>query len=295
MWPFGKKSDADSIQDIDDPGTPESTGQGEVAEGTGPDSSILDSAGGTAYDPINGGFGPFDGDSVDYRAFDFSDFAKGGLDLGSMLIPVPHAGEVQVEMGQSGPQQIHILTPYGRLTPAAFAAPRSGGQWSRNIDEFREGMEKDGLEVTRRSNDWGEELIGTIGDGVVRVIGVDGPRWMFRLTLAGPTTSAADLAELAYEVMSRTFVNRGDEPAPAGTALPVVIPQAMAEELQKAVERQAQQSQQADAQSQVSPETSATAEAPVRSGSNASADPGTHVPPRRRSGGTVDQQIGEVE
>lgn len=48
-------------------------------------------AGGPAddYDPVNGEYGPFDGDSVSYTDFDFSDFAKGGLDLGSIMVPVP--------------------------------------------------------------------------------------------------------------------------------------------------------------------------------------------------------------
>ena len=41
-------------------------------------------------------FGPYDADTVNFSDLDFSDFAKGGLDLGSMMIPVPHEGEVQV-------------------------------------------------------------------------------------------------------------------------------------------------------------------------------------------------------
>jgi hypothetical protein len=281
MWPFGKSRNSSTRPGS---GTQEPQRSDEVAE-TAPEAGVpavetwtqdraQDAA--SSYDPVNGSFGPFDGDSVDYKDFDFSDFAKGGLDLGSMLIPVPHKGEVQVEMGKEGPRQIHILTPFGRITPAAFAAPRSGGQWAADIDGFAESMEGDGLEVTRRDNDWGVELVGVVGDGVVRVIGVDGPRWMLRMTLAGPATSAEDLAELAYEVISRTFVNRGSEPAPAGRSLPVAIPQAMADELKRTLAQQ-------QAQKQPAAPTSA---------------PATPVQPeqaRRRTGGTVARQMGGSE
>ncbi|MDR6277529.1 DUF3710 domain-containing protein [Corynebacterium suicordis] len=181
-------------------------------------------------------FGPFDGDTVDYQQFDFSDFAKGGLDLGSMLIPVPHEGEVQVEMGQSGPQMVHILTPAGRLTPVAFAAPRQGNLWEESIPEVVEGMTKDGLTVALEDGPWGEEIAATVGDGAMRIIGAMGERWMLRLTLAGPAEGAEEVARIAREVMARSFVRRGNDPIPAGNVLPVTIPQAMAEELQKQIQ-----------------------------------------------------------
>ncbi|HAF71714.1 MAG TPA: DUF3710 domain-containing protein [Corynebacterium variabile] len=267
--------------------TPET---GAPAADAGAQGRAQNAAQGTAsssYDPVNGSFGPFDGDSVNYRDFDFSDFAKGGLDLGSMLIPVPHKGEVQVEMGKEGPRQIHILTPFGRITPAAFAAPRSGGQWASDIDGFAESMAGDGLEVTRRDNDWGVELVGTVGDGVVRVIGVDGPRWMLRMTLAGPATSAEELAELSYEVISRTFVNRGSEPAPAGRSLPVGIPQAMADELKRTLAQQQAQAQKA--------QKSAPAASPEATGDATRNAPVQPEQARRRTGGTASRQMGDSE
>lgn len=41
--------------------------------------------------------GPFDGDSVDITQFDFSDFANGVLNLGSMQLPLPKSSQVQVK------------------------------------------------------------------------------------------------------------------------------------------------------------------------------------------------------
>ena len=192
------------------------------------------------FDPIGGNFGPFDGDSVDFRTFDFSDFAKGGLDLGSMLIPVPHEGEVQVEMGPNGPQMIHIVTPVGRVTPVAFAAPRNGDLWGEAAQEIAQGMSNDGMTVSVEQGPWGEEIVAEAPNGAMRILGANGPRWMFRLTLAGPKESAAQLTELAREITSRTFINRGSDPIPAGEALPVKMPQAMADELSKQLQARAE-------------------------------------------------------
>lgn len=192
------------------------------------------------FDPIGGNFGPFDGDSVDFRTFDFSDFAKGGLDLGSMLIPVPHEGEVQVEMGPNGPQMIHIITPVGRVTPVAFAAPRNGDLWAEAAQEIAQGMSNDGMAVSVENGPWGEEIVAEAPNGAMRILGANGPRWMFRLTLAGPKESAEQLTQLAREITSRTFVNRGSDPIPAGEALPVKMPQAMADELSKQLQARAE-------------------------------------------------------
>ena len=264
MWPFNKKSDEDSTAtaatDAQAPTAP--TQDAPDAAGAVPDAQDAQDApdaapaGGdpavagpsASYDPVNGDFGPFDGDSVDYTTFDYSDFAKSGLDLGSVRVPVPHDGEVQVEMGPKGPQMIHILTPFGRLTPVALAAPRTGRQWEENISEVTAGMNGDGLQVEWGRNLWGTEIIGTMKAGTMRVIGVDGPRWMLRMTLAGPADKADQLAELAYEVISRTFVYRGTEPHPVGQALPVTIPAAMAAELRKVVEQRQKDAADGDTQ-----------------------------------------------
>lgn len=250
MWPFTKKNETPEPTASSVPSAPaDETGTGTTASSAS-DTQSADSLPqpDPAYDPVNGDFGPFDGDSVDYTTFDYSDFAKSGLDLGSIRVPVPHSGEVQVEMGPKGPQMIHILTPVGRITPVALAAPRSGQQWAENIGEISEGMSRDGLEVEIGQSLWGPEIVGTMKAGTMRVIGVDGPRWMLRMTLAGPADKADELAELAYGVISRTFVYRGDSPLPAGQSLPVTIPAAMAEELKKVVEQRQKEAAEKNAQ-----------------------------------------------
>lgn len=192
-------------------------------------------------------FGPFDGDTVNFQDFDFSDFATGALDLGSMLIPVPHGGEVKVDMGPEGPQMIHLEVDGGRITPIAFAAPRNGDLWAESVEETVAGMTKDGLDVYVEDGPWGQEICAVAGEGQMRLIGVNGPRWMFRAMLAGEKSQADELAKVAREIIARTFIRRGNDPIPAGQPLPVLMPQAMADALQEQLQQLAHR-QNADSQ-----------------------------------------------
>lgn len=205
----------------------------------------------TDYDPVGGSTGPFDGDHVEIEDFDFSDFSQATLNLGSMRIPLPKESQVQVEMGEQGPKMVHIVTRFGRLTPVAFAAPRTGGLWEESSEEIIEGMRSEGMPVELQQGPWGQEIVGTGTNGVIRIIGVEGPRWLYRVTLAAPTGSEDQLAELGRETVARSFVYRGDDPILAGNSLPVVLPAQLAQQVQQAAEeraRQAQNAQQAPAE-----------------------------------------------
>ncbi len=205
----------------------------------------------TDYDPVSGSTGPFDGDNVEIEDFDFSDFSQATLNLGSMRIPLPKESQVQVEMGEQGPKMVHIVTRYGRLTPVAFAAPRTGGLWEESTEEIIEGMRSEGMPVELEQGPWGHEIVGTGTNGVIRIIGVEGPRWLYRVTLAAPTGSEEQLAELGRETVARSFVYRGEDPILAGNSLPVVLPAQLAQQVQQAAEeraRLAQNAQQAPAE-----------------------------------------------
>lgn len=193
------------------------------------------------HDAVNGASGPFDGDSVDIEEFDFSDFSSGTLNLGSMKVALPKESQVQVEMGEQGPKMLHVVTTVGRITPVAFAAPRTGSQWADASSEIASGMRKEGIEVTVELGPWGPEVVGTNQTGVIRILGVDGPRWMLRMTLAAPADKAEELAVLGREVTARTFVYRGDDPILAGSSLPVALPTQLAQQVQEAVQKRNQQ------------------------------------------------------
>ncbi|OFQ53433.1 DUF3710 domain-containing protein [Corynebacterium sp. HMSC074H12] len=222
-----------------------------------------------AHDAINGDMGPYDGDNVDIAEFNFEDFSVGLLDLGSLRIPLPKGSQVQVEMGQEGPRMLHILTPHGRMTPVAFAAPRTPGQWAESAEDIIKGLEADGFAAHPEDGPWGSEIVGSSEKGGIRIIGVEGPRWMYRLTLAAPAGKEEELAQLGREVVARTFVYRGEDPILAGSSLPVTLPQQLAEQVQQALKERQQQAAQAASADSAAPadtatETEKTAESQAR-------------------------------
>lgn len=191
--------------------------------------------------------GPFDIDDFD----DPSVAAVGRLDLGSVLIPLPEGGQVQVEVSQQGvPSAVWVVTPNGRFTIAAYAAPKSTGLWREIATELAESLRKDVPSVSIQDGPWGREVVGVAaGDanqaGVVRFIGVDGYRWMIRCVVNGTQQSIDALAEEARNALADTVVRRGDTPMPVRTPLTVELPEPMAEQLRVAAEQAAaQQAQQ---------------------------------------------------
>ncbi|QPK82488.1 DUF3710 domain-containing protein [Corynebacterium qintianiae] len=272
MWPFGKKNtkpgepaapaepagarsaepsaadsrgeaalraDADATVAVEDADTAVAAATTEISDA--PEAGPVS----IAHDAVNGSTGPFDGDNVDIDEFDFTDFSNVTLNLGSMKVPLPTDSQVQVEMGEAGPKMVHIVTRHGRATPVAFAAPRTGGMWEESSEEIAEGMRSEGMPVGFETGPWGREIVGTGTNGIIRIIGVEGPRWLYRVTLASPSGKEDEMATLGRELVARSFVYRGNDPILAGNSLPVVLPQQLAQQVQQAVQARAVQQGQA--------------------------------------------------
>jgi hypothetical protein len=191
--------------------------------------------------------GPFDIEDFD----DPATAALGRLDLGSVLIPMPEAGQVQVELTEVGvPSAVWVVTPNGRFTIAAYAAPKTAGLWREVATELADSLRKDVPEVRIEDGPWGREVIGVSKPepnqpaGVVRFIGVDGYRWMIRCVVNGPQDNIAALADEARTALADTVVRRGDTPLPVRTPLQVQLPEPMAAQLRAAAEQAAQQQMQ---------------------------------------------------
>lgn len=249
MWPFSKnKKEQDAAPAAEEP---TSAVQSPV-ETDEPNSSAGESftINGVTYtitesqvvDGISATVGPFDKRHPGFETRDFSQFAQGDVDLGAMIVPIPHKGEVQVEVADNGPRAVHIVTEFGRITPAAFAAPRSGGQWEDAIPTLVEQLAGDGLDVTLEAGPWGSEIKGVGPGGTVRILGVNGNSWMLRLFGVGPTEASDQFVELMRDFARHTVVNRGDGPIPAGNVLEVRLPDDMASALQEAMQQKAQES-----------------------------------------------------
>ncbi|APA99906.1 DUF3710 domain-containing protein [Nocardia seriolae] len=190
--------------------------------------------------------GPFDYEDVADR---LEAIAEQRLDLGSVIVPVPPGGQLQVEMTPDGtPQAVHLATQHGRITVAAYAAPKTSGQWRSVAADLAETLRKDGATVSVVQGPWGRELHAVTQGADLRFIGVDGYRWMVRLVAAGPTGAADDnspLVAAARAVLGETVVRRGDEPLPVREPLPVVLPQELADQLAAAHQQQLAAQQQA--------------------------------------------------
>ena len=183
--------------------------------------------------------GPFDIDDFD----DPEEAVTARLDLGSVLIPTPPGGQVQVEFNQTGvPSAIWVVTPNGRFTIAAYAAPKSPGLWREVAGELADALRNDNAAVSIEDGPWGREVVGT-GAGAVRFIGVDGYRWMIRCVANGGLETMPQLVAQAREALADTVVRRDATPLPVRTPLPVQLPEPLAAQLRAAAAQQAEQAQ----------------------------------------------------
>ncbi|MGA8332401.1 MAG: DUF3710 domain-containing protein [Mycobacterium sp.] len=215
--------------------------------------------------------GPFDIEDFD----DAAGAAEGRLDLGSVLVPLPPAAQLQVELTETGvPSAVWVVTASGRFTIAAYAAPKTGGLWREVAGELAESLRNDGAAVTIQDGRWGREVVGT-ATGVVRFIGVDGYRWMIRCVVNGSIETIDELTEQAREALLDTVVRRGDTPLPVRTPLPVQLPEPMASQLRDAAAAQGTAGGQAVAQP-----------APEVEG-----EQGEPTPERRSASGSAMQQL----
>ncbi|GJF09734.1 hypothetical protein NGTWS0302_24510 [Mycolicibacterium cyprinidarum] len=193
----------------------------------------------TPVDPDDELEGPFDIDDFDDPAV----AAVARLDLGAVLIPMPDAGQMQVELSNTGvPSAVWVVTTNGRFTIAAYAAPKSPGLWREVAAELADSLRKDVPKVTIEDGPWGREVVGVSPEnGVVRFIGVDGYRWMIRCVVSGTHDSIGALAEQARDTLADTVVRRGSTPMPVRDPLPIQLPEPMAEQLRAATEQAAAQ------------------------------------------------------
>ncbi|WP_345496584.1 DUF3710 domain-containing protein [Nocardia callitridis] len=234
--------------------------------------------------------GPYDYDDV---AELIDTVAEQRLDLGSVIVPVPPGGQLQVEMTPEGqPQAVHLATEQGRITVAAYAAPKSPGQWRTVAADLADSLRKDGARVAIETGPWGRELLAITDTADLRFIGVDGYRWMVRVVAAGPSGAvAADspLIAAAHAVLRETVVRRGEDPLPVRDPLPVVLPQELADQLtaahQQQVQAQEQQTLAARTAAQPAPRN-------VPQAGQAVLPPRMPEGPRRGADGSAMQQLG---
>lgn len=230
-----------------------------------------------------GDSGPY---GVDELEISREDAAQGRLDIGSVLVPIPEGTQIQVEMDPGGqPQAVHLVTGQGRVTIAAYAAPKSPGQWREVAAEIADALRNDGAPVAVEAGPWGREVAASTPNGDIRFIGVDGYRWMIRAVASGPAGAAdsgSALTTLTRSLVEQTVVDRGSDPYPVRAALPIVLPAAMIEQMHAAAAAQQEQQLAASAQAQDAAQAQGTSEQAPAPTEN----------PRRGPAGSAMQQLG---
>lgn len=158
-------------------------------------------------------------------------------DLGSLKIPALPGVQLRIQAGQDGTVRRAILLE-GRsaLHLVAFAAPRTDPIWHEIREELRASLVAQQAEVQDAVGELGPELRARVpvtgGYKLLRLAGVDGPRWLVRADFHGPAALDADAAGQLNACLRGLVVDRGSEPRPVREPLPLRLSEAMAAQIQ---------------------------------------------------------------
>lgn len=157
------------------------------------------------------------------------------LDIGSLLIPGAEGFELRLQIDEQTEEvRSALLTKEdGAVELRAFAATRNGDLWSEVRPKIAADFAQRGGTATEREGRFGTELVcqltvrtedGRTGTQASRIVGINGERWMLRVTLLG-RPAVDDAAAGDWESMvEQVVVRRGDQPMPPGTELPLRVP-----------------------------------------------------------------------
>lgn len=162
------------------------------------------------------------------------------LDLGSIQISPGHDVELRLEMDQETGRVTSVTAVLGEsaLQIVAFAAPRSRGIWADVRAEIVESVTSQGGHPEVVDGDFGEELhVPQAGGAVLRLVGVDGRRWMVRGAFNGPAATSDGSERDGLEAVFRSLVVvRGEDAMPPREQLPLRLPEGMEPEGQPVTE-----------------------------------------------------------
>lgn len=160
------------------------------------------------------------------------------IDFGSLQIPRLDGVEVRIEANPADGTVTTVVLFDGTsaLGLGVFAAPRTEGIWAEVREETASRMAADGIVAREIRGRYGVELVGEVktpeGPVDVRLIGVDGPRWLVRGTFQGPAAADHDHAGPLVLCLEGVVVVRDEEARPPGEPLPLSLPKELIEQAQ---------------------------------------------------------------
>ncbi len=162
---------------------------------------------------------------------------KGYLDLGALYVPRVPGLQLRGKFEKDKKVLSRMLLVLGQtgITVSVAAAPKSGGAWEELSEQIEGAITAAGGKVARVEGPYGTELDariagalpdGTLGYTPLRIVGVEGPRWLVRLDIQGTAISGDEEArEAAEDLIDALIVNRGPEPKIRFELLPFQLPQ----------------------------------------------------------------------
>ena len=162
---------------------------------------------------------------------------KGYLDLGALYVPRVPGLQLRGKFEKDKKVLSRMLLVLGQtgITVSVAAAPKSGGAWEDLSEQIEGAITAAGGKVKRVEGPYGTELDahvagvlpdGTLGFTPLRILGVEGPRWLVRLDIQGTAISGDEKArEAAEDLIDALIVNRGPEPKIRFELLPFQLPQ----------------------------------------------------------------------
>lgn len=154
------------------------------------------------------------------------------IDLGGLRI-VPRQGlQMRLEVEEATKRVVAVTLEHDGSTVQLqpFAAPRSEGIWGAVRAVVSEQLVRQGATVEEADGLLGPELRCTLQPGpdgqprAVRVVGVDGPRWMLQGIVGGTAATDEDAIAGIVELYRSTVVVRGDLPMPPRELIPLHAP-----------------------------------------------------------------------
>ena len=154
------------------------------------------------------------------------------VDLGGLRI-VPRPGmQMRLEVEEKTKRIVAVTLEHEGSTVQLqpFAAPRSEGIWAPVREVLRSQLERQGATVDDAEGLLGPELRARLQAGpdgsprAVRIIGVDGPRWMLQGLIGGKAALDDEQAAKAIELFRSTVVCRGAQPMPPRELIPLTAP-----------------------------------------------------------------------
>ncbi len=161
---------------------------------------------------------------------------EGYLDLGALYVPKIPGLQLRgkLEADKQTLRQVLLVLGASGISVSVAAAPKSGNSWPELAAQIEGAIEGAGGTTDEVEGPYGLEIRAQIAQQApngksmlvpVRIIGVDGPRWITRIDIQGSAVNGSPEQVAACEdLIDRLIVNRGNEPRIRFDLMPLRLP-----------------------------------------------------------------------